>query len=496
VKELSKGSRLPLRRRKKRRSDPSDRGPSSNLPKNILPYEEDTVAAIATPFGESGIGIVRISGSLAESIAKNLFRFKKNSRRFSSHCLHYGEIVEPESGIPVDEVLLVLMRGPRTYTREDCLEIHCHGGYLVLQKVLELVLRSGARLAQPGEFTRRAYFNGRIDLTQAEAVVDLIRSKTMMSLEIANQQLRGLLHDELCGMKQKLIDVLTLIEAHIDFPEEDLEPMSREFLRETLEALAKKTHDMVASYEEGRIFREGISCAIIGKANVGKSSLLNILLREDRAIVTPIPGTTRDAIEEVLNIREIPVRLVDTAGLRRTVDPIEMEGVRRTRQRVADSDLILLVLDGSQPLSHEDTEILCEVETRKKVIVVNKRDLPLSISIDQIRKFSEKDPAIFISALENTGIDELKETIYRSLIQKNQRISPEYVIVANVRHKDALSRAGESIIAALKGVEEGASHEFIAFEVRSALEAIGEIIGETTHEDVLNRIFQQFCIGK
>jgi len=359
-----------------------------------------------------------------------------------------------------------------------------------------LVLRSGARMAQPGEFTRRAYFNGRIDLTQAEAVVDLIRSKTMMSLEIANQQLRGLLHDELCGMKQKLIDVLTLIEAHIDFPEEDLEPMSREFLRESLEALAKKTHDMVASYEEGRIFREGISCAIIGKANVGKSSLLNILLREDRAIVTPIPGTTRDAIEEVLNIREIPVRLVDTAGLRRTVDPIEMEGVRRTRQRVADSDLILLVLDGSQPLSHEDTEILCEVETRKKVIVVNKRDLPLSISIDQIRKFSEKDPAIFISALENTGIDELKETIYRSLIQRNQRISPEYVIVANVRHKDALSRAGESIIGALKGVEEGTSHEFIAFEVRSALEAIGEIIGETTHEDVLNRIFQQFCIGK
>jgi tRNA modification GTPase len=410
--------------------------------------------------------------------------------------LNYGEIVDPESGISVDEVLLVLMKGPRTYTREDCLEIHCHGGYLVLQKVLELVLRHGARLAQPGEFTKRAYFNGRIDLTQAEAVVDLIRSKTMVSLEIANQQLRGLLYDELCAIKQKLIDALALIEAHIDFPEEDLESMSHESLRENLGALAKKTRDMVASYEEGKIFREGISCAIIGKANVGKSSLLNILLKEDRAIVTPIPGTTRDVIEEVLNIRGIPVRLVDTAGLRRTVDPIEMEGVRRTRQRVADSDLILFVLDGSQLLSQEDAEILCEVETRKKVIVVNKRDLPPSISTDQIRKFSEKDPAVFISALENTGIDELKETIYGSLIQRSVRTSPGYLIVANVRHKDALSRAGESIIHALKGLEEGISPEFIAFEVRSALEAIGEIIGETAHEDVLNRIFEQFCIGK
>ena len=466
------------------------------MQKNIFPYEEDTIAAIATPFGESGIGIVRISGSLAESISRNLFKFKKKFHRLSSHRFNYGEIVDPESDIPVDEVLLVLMKGPKTYTREDCVEIHCHGGYLVLQKVLELVLRYGARLAQPGEFTKRAYFNGRIDLTQAEAVVDLIRSKTMVSLEIANQQLRGLLHDELCGMRQKLIDVLALIEAHIDFPEEDLEPMSHESLRENLGALAKKTRDMVGSYEEGKIFREGISCAIIGKANVGKSSLLNILLKEDRAIVTPIPGTTRDVIEEVLNIREIPVRLVDTAGLRRTVDPIEMEGVKRTRQRMADSDLILFVLDGSQPLSHEDTEILFEVETRKKVIVVNKRDLPLRISIDQIRRFSEKDPAVFISALENTGIDELKETIYRSLIQRSVRTSPEYVIVANVRHKDALSRAGESIIQALKGLEEGTSPEFIAFEVRTALEAIGEIIGETAHEDVLNRIFQQFCIGK
>jgi tRNA modification GTPase len=410
--------------------------------------------------------------------------------------LNNGEIVDPESGISVDEVLLVLMKGPRTYTREDCLEIHCHGGYLVLQKVLELVLRYGARLAQPGEFTKRAYFNGRIDLTQAEAVVDLIRSKTMVSLEIANQQLRGLLYDELCAIKQKLIDALALIEAHIDFPEEDLESMSHESLRENLGALAKKTRDMVASYEEGKVFREGISCTIIGKANVGKSSLLNILLKEDRAIVTPIPGTTRDVIEEVLNIRGIPVRLVDTAGLRITVDPIEMEGVRRTRQRVADSDLILFVLDGSQRLSQEDTEILCEVETRKKVIVVNKRDLPPSISTDQIRKFSEKDPAVFISALKNTGIDELKETIYGSLIQRKVRTSPGYLIVANVRHKDALSKAGESIIHALKGLEEGTSPEFIAFEVRSALDAIGEIIGETAHEDVLNRIFEQFCIGK
>ena len=338
--------------------------------------EQDTIAAIATPFGESGIGIIRISGSLAETISKHLFRPKSGKSSFVSHQFHYGEIVDPERGVSIDEVLFVFMKSPKTYTREDVVEIHCHGGYLVLQRVLELVLRQGARMAQPGEFTKRAFLSGRIDLTQAEAVIDLIRARTMASLEIANQQLKGMLHKEIGTLKESLIQHLALIEAHIDFPEEDLDPLFRQTIEKDLQRMIEKICEMISTYEEGKIFREGVSCAIIGKTNVGKSSLLNILLREDRAIVTPIPGTTRDVIEEVLNIHEIPVRLLDTAGLRKPMDPVEVEGVRRTKERVAESDLVVLVLDGSRSIDVDDLEIFRETEKKVRVIEINKNDLP------------------------------------------------------------------------------------------------------------------------
>jgi tRNA modification GTPase len=473
-----------------------NRGSSFSSSKRTPPNPEETIAAISTPFGESGIGIVRISGSSAEPIAKKIFKPKKDQSYFISHHFHYGEIIDNQSGNPVDEVLIVLMKSPKTYTKEDVVEIHCHGGYFILQKVLELVLNEGARMAQPGEFTKRAFLSGRIDLTQAEAVIDLIRAKTQTSLEIANQQLRGYLYKEMAQLKVQTIEHLALIEAHIDFPEEEIEPIVFGELKRDLERMIHQVEEWIASYEEGRIFREGISCAIVGKTNVGKSSLLNVLLKEERAIVTPIPGTTRDVIEEVLNIYGIPVRLMDTAGLRKPADSIEQEGVRRAKERVADSDFVLLMLDGSRALDDDDKEIFEEIKGKKRVVVLNKNDLPLKISLEEAKRFFPEDPTISISALKNEGIDDLKQAIYGSLVHKDVRATPEHLIVANIRHKTALTQVRDNLSNAMKALEEGISLEFIAFEIRAALEALGELVGETTTEEVLNRIFEQFCIGK
>ena len=465
---------------------------SSSNPSN----QEETIAAISTPFGESGIGIVRLSGSSAESIARKLFKSKRGRSYFISHYLHYGEIIDIQSGKAVDEVLIVLMKSPKTYTREDIVEIHCHGGYLVLQKILELVLREGARIAQPGEFTRRAFLHGRIDLTQAEAVIDLINARTEASLEIANQQLKGWLYKSLDELKARLVGHLALIEVHIDFPEEELEPIALGDLKSDLRSMVQQLGEWISSYEEGKIFREGISCAIAGKTNVGKSSLLNVLLREERAIVTPIPGTTRDVIEEVLNIHGIPVRLMDTAGLRKPADSIEREGVRRAKERVADSDFVLLMLDGSRELDADDVEIFGETEGKKRVVVINKSDLPLRISLEEVKKRLENEPVISISALKNEGIDDLKKTIYNSFLDRDVRTTSEHLVVANIRHKTALNHVRDDLSNALKGLDEGTSLEFIAFEFRAALQALGELVGETITEEVLDRIFEQFCIGK
>ena len=472
------------------------RSPSS--PSKKIPIkEEETIAAVATPFGESGIGIVRISGPLAEPIAKKLFRPKKEPSEFLSHHLYYGEIIDPGEKLPIDEVLVVLMRSPKTYTREDIVEFQCHGGPLILQKVLELVLKHGARMAQPGEFTKRAFLNGRIDLTQAEAVVDLIRAKTMAGLGIANQQRRGKLFGEMAAVRERLVGQLAQIEAQIDFAEEEIEAASRDQVKKDLEEIVGRLNAWIASYEEGNLFREGISCAIIGKTNVGKSSLLNVLLKEDRAIVTPTPGTTRDVIEEVLNIRGIPVRLMDTAGLRKTLDSVEQEGVKRTRERVEDADLVLLVIDGSRALDEDDRGIFKEVAGKKKVIALNKKDLAAQVCPEELRGcFVEGDPVVSISALMNEGIDDLTGAIYDSLVRRNRRSSPEELVVANLRHKISLSATKENLLNAVGGLNEGISLEFIAFEIRSALESLGEIGGETTSEEVLNRIFDQFCIGK
>jgi len=461
----------------------------------VFDGENDTIAAIATPHGESGIGIVRISGPLSEKVATRLFRSKKRLSRLQSHHLYYGEIIDPDNGKSIDEVLLTLMRKPKTYTREDVLEINCHGGYLVLRRVLEVVLGQGVRLAEPGEFTKRAFLNGRIDLSQAEAVVDIIRAKTAKSLKIANQQLKGDLSREIEGLRERVVGSLASVEALIDFPDEKID-VDEDVIREVLEEAQRKIGELIASYEEGKIYRDGVSVGIVGKTNVGKSSLLNVLLRENRAIVTPIPGTTRDVIEEAVNIQEIPIRLVDTAGIRRASNAIEREGVRLAKGKVAEADMVILVIDGSRSLDKYDWEIIDEVREKNTVIAVNKMDLPIKTSPEQVQALLPNTRAMKISALRNWGIDALKESIYCRLTGDGVGREAGEVVVANARHKRALEESLESLRRAKEGIQGGIPIELIALELRSCLDHLGEIGGETTTEEVLERIFNQFCIGK
>ena len=457
--------------------------------------ERDTIAAIATPHGESGIGIVRISGPLAEKVATRLFRPKKGPARLKSHHLYYGEIVDPENEKSMDEVLLSLMRRPKTYTREDVVEINCHGGYLVLKRVLEVVLGQGVRLAQPGEFTKRAFLHGRIDLSQAEAVIDVIRAKTEKSLKMANQQLRGNLSHAIEGLRTRVVKCLALLEALIDFPDEEIE-MNEDVIRGDLDEGKRRVRELIESYEEGRIYRDGVSVSIVGKTNVGKSSLLNILLRENRAIVTPIPGTTRDVIEEVVTIHEIPIRLVDMAGMRRSSDPIEREGVKLAKGKVAEAEMVILVIDGSRSLDKNDWEIIEEVKGKKKVVALNKRDLPTKISMEQIHGALPNTRAVEISALKNWGIETLKESICSTLTGDGIGPDTGEVLIVNARHKQALEGSLQCLRRAKEGMERKVPLELVALELRSCLDYLGEIGGETTTEEVLEFIFSQFCIGK
>lgn len=461
----------------------------------VFDGESDTIAAIATPHGESGIGIVRISGPLSERVATRLFRSKKKLSRLKSHHLYYGEIIDPDNGKSVDEVLLTLMRKPQTYTREDVLEINCHGGYVVLRRVLEVVLGQGIRLAEPGEFTKRAFLNGRIDLSQAEAVVDVIRAKTAKSLKIANQQLKGDLSREIENLRERVVGSLASVEALIDFPDEEID-VGEDTIRGDLEEAQRKVGELIASYEEGKIYRDGVSVGIVGKTNVGKSSLLNVLLKENRAIVTPIPGTTRDVIEETVNIQGIPVRLVDTAGIRRASNAIEREGVRLAKGKVAEADMVILVIDGSRSLDRYDWEIIDEVREKNTVIAVNKMDLPIKTSVEQVQALLPNTRAVEISALRNWGIDALKESIYCRLTGDGAGHEAGEVVVANTRHKRALEKSLESLRRAREGIEGRIPIELVALELRSCLDHLGEIRGETTTEEVLERIFSQFCIGK
>lgn len=453
----------------------------------------DTIAAISTPLGEGGLAVVRMSGPKSIEIGDLCFKpIGKSSLKPSqaqTHTVHYGYIIR--AGKIVDEVLLTVMCKPRTYTREDMIEISCHGGILPARTVLETVIEAGARLAQPGEFTRRAFLNGRIDLTQAEAVIDIIHSRTELAMVAAQSQLAGALSKKINELRENLMHVLAHIEAHIDFPDEDIQPDSREILITKMSMVVEYIDKLLQTAEEGQILRQGVKAAIIGRPNVGKSSLLNALLGRERAIVSPIAGTTRDTIEETANIRGIPVVFTDTAGLRDSADIIEAEGIKRTHQAIETAELILLVLDASEPFSPIDEQHINKIAAKKAVIIRNKIDLPVKLVLPENLSL----PVVDVSCKTAEGLEKLKDTI-KNLIFSKEILADASVCPINWRHKEALIRAKQGLIQSIKALQQGESLEFAAMELRIAINAIGEITGQTATEDLLDIIFSQFCIGK
>lgn len=462
-----------------------------------MEMEFDTIAAISTFPGEAGIGIVRISGDEALEIISKIFRpfRKKDIKSVKSHTIHYGHIVDPETGEVYDEVLVTVMRKPNTYTREDVVEINCHGGMVVSSKILELVLKHGARLAEPGEFTKRAFLNGRIDLSQAEAVIDIITSKTMLANRYAQKQLVGVLGQKMKDLKNKIMELLSHLLALIDFPEEDVEELEREEIKRRAKDILNDIEYLIASSESGRIIREGLKTAIIGKPNVGKSSLLNALLKQNRAIVTDIPGTTRDVIEEYMNIKGIPIKLIDTAGIRHTDELVEKIGVEKSKEVLAEADLILFVLDASRDLTKEDYEIFDILSGKNIIFVLNKVDLPKKIDEEELKKLVGNGIIVEVSTVERTGLDKLESEIY-NLVFKGKVSATEEEIITNARHREVLINAKKHMESVIEAIEKGYSEDLITIDVNGALNEIGKITGETATEDVINQIFERFCVGK
>ena len=461
---------------------------------------DDTIAAIATPPGEGALGIVRLSGPDTFAIADRLFRPSRPMRpsQANTHTVHHGHIVDGD--VVVDEVLMTVLRAPRTYTRQDMIEITGHGGMLPLRRIVELALHAGARLAEPGEFTKRAFLNGRIDLAQGEAVLDVIRARTEVSLRAALQQLGGHLSQRISTLHEELANLVAHVEATIDFPEEDIASVATAQCRERLQRLVAELARLESSAKTGRILREGAAVVLCGRPNVGKSSLLNALLRTNRAIVTPIPGTTRDTIEELLNLRGLPVRLVDTAGVTVTEDPIEREGVERSRHAIQQADLLLLILDSAQPLSSADRAFFSDVRalrngaTSEPLIVINKNDLPTRLERDAIAREWSGAP-LRISALRGEGLTELEDAMAERLWSGTVDIA-DGALVTNVRHQESLRQARVACAAALAAITRQETLECIALDLREASEHLGEILGINVQEDLLERIFKQFCIGK
>lgn len=455
-------------------------------------YHKDTIAAISTPLGEGGIGIVRVSGPAAEEIARSFFS-RKPSGGFQSHRFYYGEILDPDSGDCVDETMLVLMRAPRSYTCEDVLEIQCHGGYLIVQKVLQLVLRAGARLAEPGEFTKRAFLNGRIDLLQAEAVIEVIRGKTEAALALAQHQREGLLSKRIAAVKEGIVTSLAFIEAYLDFPEEDIDLPGVHQIKAATQTSLQLIEELLSGFQQGKVIREGVSVLIVGKPNVGKSSLLNTLLKEKRAIVTSIPGTTRDIIEEVVNIKGLPVTLLDTAGIRDTGDEIEQEGMKLTMEKIPLADLILFVVDASKSFDNEDMLIMDAVLKRPFLVVANKKDLP---TVLQLPEQIGSAPVVAISARDGAGIEDLRTAIFERFVHGQALDGRDFTALSQARHRDALDRSKKSLLSFLKNFAIEIPFEIAAIDLRDALHALDEVTGETTTDDILDQIFTRFCIGK
>lgn len=456
----------------------------------------DTIAAISTPVGTAGIGIIRISGPNAFAVADVIFKPKKHVRRLQSHRLYLGHIIDPQSGETLDEVLLTCMYAPKSFTRQDVVEINSHSGYLLLSKILRLVVNCGVRQAEPGEFTLRAFLNGRLDLTQAEAVVDLINSRSEKGLKMAASQMQGSLGRDIRGLREDVLELSAHVETAIDFPDEEAEIMPTDRLAEILEnRIIPRMESLIRTGAGNRVWIDGVNTVLAGCVNVGKSSILNMLLDEPRAIVTPVPGTTRDVIESVISIEGLPVRLADTAGFRQEPDAIEALGIEFSRRRLDEADLVLVILDRSRGLEAGDIEILDRCEGKSMLIVMNKEDLPPALDEQIIARSYPGIPRVSISARNGTGLEQLKAAIVQTVLESDsETISSRAVI--NTRHINALERASHSLAAAAGACHRGAPMEIIATELSDCIGTLGEITGENTTNDLLETIFSRFCLGK
>lgn len=453
----------------------------------------DTIAAISTPRGEGGIGIIRISGNLALEILGKIFKpkSKKAVGDLKNFSINYGYLYDNDNLI--DEVLVSIMKAPNTYTKEDMVEINCHGGFVITEKVLETVLKNGARLSESGEFTRRAFLNGRLDLTQAEAVMDIIHGKTEKSVSLSLEQLRGDLKQQIEHLKKLVLDVAAHINVVLDYPEEGIDDPLPENLVDNLREVIDTTDTLIKSYDKGKMIKEGIKTAIVGKPNVGKSSILNSVLKEERAIVTHVAGTTRDVIEEVVNLKGIPLVLVDTAGIRKTDDLVENIGVEKSKKLIESADLILFVVDGSKALDEEDMRIHEAIKAEKVIGILNKIDIREDIDLSPLTKINKW---LEISAIKNQGIDEMEEEIYKHIIEENVEDSSQKITITNIRHKSALEKTKQSVENIFETIENGLPMDLMAVDIKGALDSLSEVTGEISSEDLLDHIFSNFCVGK
>ncbi|WP_156900509.1 tRNA uridine-5-carboxymethylaminomethyl(34) synthesis GTPase MnmE [Anaerovorax odorimutans] len=458
---------------------------------------EDTIAAIATAQGEGGIGIIRISGNESKKILEKVFvpKYLNNNESFSNKQLYYGHIVDSSSNEIIDEVLAVYMKGPSTYTTEDIVEINCHGSNVSLRKTLSLVLRNGAKLAEKGEFTKRAFLNGRIDLSQAEAVIDLIKAKTDKSFEIALSQMEGKLSIKVRELREIIMDILVNVTVNLDYPDEDIEEVTYDELIKSLKLINDELDKLLITADTGRIIKDGLKVTIVGKPNVGKSSLMNALLKESRAIVTEIPGTTRDTIEEFLSINNIPVKLTDTAGIRNTKDKIEKIGIEKSKESFNQADLIIFMIDGSKDLTSEDYEIIEYLKNRKSIVLLNKSDIGTKIEESYIKSIMPRAYIIKTAIKNEIGIKEIENKI-SELVYGGEVKQQDSMLISNVRHKDLLEKTKKSICDAIDMAERMEALDFIEVDIKRSWELLGEIIGETVTDDIIDRVFERFCLGK
>lgn len=456
----------------------------------------DTITSISTPMGEGAIGIVRLSGSRAIEITDKLYKGKKPLAEVDSHTINYGHIVDPDTNEVVEEVMVSVLRAPKTFTREDIVEINCHGGILTINRVLELTMTAGARMAEPGEYTKRAFLNGRIDLSQAEAVMDFIRSKTDRASKVAMNQIEGRLSDMIKHQRQSILEILAQVEVNIDYPEyDDVEDATTEFLLEKSEEIKSEIDRLLATGTQGKIMREGLSTVIVGKPNVGKSSMLNNLIQDNKAIVTEVAGTTRDVLEEYVNVRGVPLRLVDTAGIRETEDIVEKIGVERSRKALSEADLILFVLNYNEALTEEDVKLYEVIKNEDAIVIVNKTDLEQHLDLDEVRDMVGDMPVIETSMLKQEGIDQLEEQI-RDLFFGGEVQNQDMTYVSNSRHISLLKQARHSIQDAIDAAEAGIPMDMVQIDLTRTWEILGEIIGASASDELIDQLFSQFCLGK